>query len=367
MSYDLSVFSADPITIDQFTAALAATDLRAHGTLPCAAISRMVRGEARHTFTVEGPFPIDRSDLPEEVATRMVGITVMYAVMVEGDGRPQVALAKRFARAMAERTAGGVHDRQLDQLIWPRGAVRRFTPPKAERIDSLELQWFIRREDMPPDLPARVLEMVRSWLPEAMPRRFGDYEPLPHQFEETRASGFVREWRGSEELFWSATSPCLGGAMSALGEAVTIPKGKQMPAHPAGQFCLTLDLRALDDARWRHELVDVFPRFAVVSGAFFAQGAVERSWGYSGGSLWADGTTKTLPSRITRERAWRALLPHPVWLAWYGELYRPLIEPFTDDRWAEVAGGLFRRDGEHPNDAEPVKWHTGLRIPEALR
>lgn len=371
MSHDLQVFGAEPVTDGRFTAALAALDLHTEGTPSHAAVGhtavgRTVRGERRHAFTWEGPFPVERSDLPDEVATRLLGITAMYEVSVDGGGRTEIATATRFAREIAAQVSGGVYDRQSDRLVWPRGTRRRFKPPKAERIDTLALQWFVRREDAPPDLPALVLESLRVLLPEAMPRRFGDVEPLPHRFEESGADGFVQNWRASQELLWSTTSPCLDGAMSFLGESVVFPKGVPDPDHIVGQFSLTFDLRALDDVRWQHELTDAFCRLAETSGAFFAQAAVERSWGYGGGSLWADKSTKTIPSRVTRQRTWRTLLPHPMWLAWYGPLYRPLVEPFIGEEWTDKGAGLLRRDGEHPNDAQPVPWHAKLSVPEGL-
>lgn len=96
------------------------------------------------------------------------------------------ALLRRTAKALASAAHAVVLDLQTESLTTPSG-VRRFAPPpRGTVIDALELSWF----------SASDIVRSRAWvdqfigylerhLPEALPVRYGLYEPPAHGLRET--------------------------------------------------------------------------------------------------------------------------------------------------------------------------------------
>lgn len=227
-----------------------------------------------------------------------------------------------------------------------------------ERVDLLECQWFVRRKDQPADLPGRLLDSLRTCMPEALPVRFGNFEPLPHTLgDDDGDDKFRMLWQANAAmLFWRATEPCHGGIAVGLGGAPAATR--TAPRNPVGSIKLTFDLAALDDREWRSKVIELFGRLVEATAAFYAHAYVTRDWGYSGRSLWSDSRTRTRPSPTRRER-WRGLPPFPVWLAWCGPLYAPHLR---GRGFVSAHGGLFRRDGDHPCDAGPPVWPESLAM-----
>ncbi|TDB83396.1 hypothetical protein E1264_28610 [Actinomadura sp. KC216] len=371
MTYDIEIYGAHHIDLERLGTAL--SDAGGRFDRSSGVAYRIVRGRERRVFVIDGPLGVEREDLPDEVAGAAVGVRLMYEFTVEDTARPSLAFATKAARALAAATDGLVHDRQNDaRPIWSPAPLRRFKPPAAEHVDLLDLDWYVRREDLPHDLPERLLEALRTWFPEAMPRRFGDYEPLQHKLSDEGEEGFISAWRTeSGGLFWKTSRPFFSGAARSVGDDFTpylIGEKEQREGlpHPVANISLTMDLRVLSDERWRTDLVRSFARIAEVTGAFYAHAVVSRGWGYSGGSLWTAARTQTHRSVTQRDR-WAGLPPYPVWLAWFKGFYSPGIEQCLGTGYERFDdGGLMWRNGDHPDDANDVPWSTATPLPEGL-
>ncbi|MFC4070072.1 hypothetical protein [Actinoplanes subglobosus] len=86
----------------------------------------------------------------------------------------------------------------------------------AERkIDVLTLRWY-EPATRSPDIASRWLEAARRHLPEAMPRRFGDVEPLRGRLDRDGEDGFRRGLAEADTLFALAGKPPVhAGTLSA--------------------------------------------------------------------------------------------------------------------------------------------------------
>lgn len=189
MSYDLSVFAPNGLppaglldVVNQVAGLrpLGGRDL-ADGKDGSFRVGRGARDE--YCFTVDGPFEVEIEDLPEQVTAAVVGAKVLYQILVEGSSEAAVPHAVRFARKLAKTLQGVVVDDQIGEA-WPVKSQR--TPPKPDsgkRIDIVEMRWYFLADDQPADLPEIYLQLARKYLPEALPKRFGNFEPLQGNLE----------------------------------------------------------------------------------------------------------------------------------------------------------------------------------------
>lgn len=344
MSLDLFVYAPHPVSVEQLEAVVAeAQEVRLVGDLaevPAAlSIERLVRGEFEWVASLDGPFVCESEDLPNAVVAHAVGIRVMYHFTIRASPQRAFAAASKLARGLASACGGVVFDAQHDAVTWPRGSTRAFKPPAEDTIDIVEYTWYIRHEDTAADLPESLIARFESMLPEAIPRRFGGFEPLPSKYVDVGVAGFADAWRHEAlMLFWTATKPCFGGSAADLGDQVV---GPPLP-HRVGRVSLTFDRRVFDQDRWRHDLVRLFSAVAETTNAFCAVGEVVVDVVQSRGAIHHTRQSGAGWGRQLAPRGeWHGLPPQDPWLLWLGPTYRRFLG--NDDPGAEQQADLTRR------------------------
>ncbi|GIF70052.1 hypothetical protein Ais01nite_80870 [Asanoa ishikariensis] len=312
MSYDITIAAHRALTVDLVEAWAAER-------------SCSVRREPDHLVVVPpsgkapievwGPDPAEADDFEEALAAACLAPRWMVEVTTTATApKATIAMLRNLARHLAEHTDGAAFDTRQDGLIWPRG-VRKSTVAAGERQTSmLTLDWFVA-----PSRWARaageLVDLLARLCPEALPTRYGEWEPPPHRFDREPFTRAVLD----TELLWRATRPCFGGSAHPPHDG----------GRPVGRITLNFDgglIRA--DDRWRDVVVDLFTAGARRFGAFFAAAQDEPGQVVSRNSIWS--TTGFLSQRaehILRGRDWQGLPPVPMWLSWYGDPYASLVSP----------------------------------------
>jgi hypothetical protein len=249
-------------------------------------------GEPPEGVTVDGPFAIEAADLADALAAAV--LAPRWLLQVSG---PDRAVARRAGRALAEAHAGAAYDRQEDKVFFPRGTPKRVPSGKAEKTNIVELEWTVAEWDA---APAALVDALARHAREGLPRRYGDYEPPQHRFEDPAAfAAFARD----HDAFWHASRPFFGGF-----------------THPPSRLNMHLDWRVVKaDARWREAIVDLFAAVAEATRATSGEAYVERGWEVS-----RNNRLSISARYIGRDHR------GPAWLEWvdgslvrHGELPRP--------------------------------------------
>lgn len=306
-------------------------------------------------FTVGAPVSCEAEDLPDALAALepaprfLVELNVPTAAS-DADRARALELAQRWAEAFR----GAVYDPQEDAVVWPEHL--RAAATTTERIRVVVLSWYLAGAPCRPDAANVLLDELRASVPEMVPRRWGDVEPLQHRFEATGDDGFIEQWwRSSTKghggwLFWKAQPPCFEGSAS-------FPDPRDPVAIPGTRRCTvistSLDGRVLErDETTREAIVDLLPRMATRLGAVYAAAHVQRNVIAKRGSLWYDDDSERVPMPMS----WFAgLPPGPTWLAWFGPDYAPLVD-----------GAPWFRGGPAPMDADHLAGRFPA-IPDRLR
>jgi hypothetical protein len=365
VSYDLHVFGATALDAAE-VGAVAETVGKCRivsGSGPSGGfvVERQVRATFNYAFDCDGPFRIEHEDLPDAVISSAIGVRWVYQLSVGGSSAPGKQLASEFARVIAQRSGGVVYDPQQEAIVFPRGGTRRFKPEPTAKLDLVQFKWFARREDVTPELPINVFDLIRSHLPEALPRRFGNYEPLQGSLDEAGKDGFVAAWRAEQMLlFWKGSPPCLGGSMSGLGDKLV---GIQHAGpHPVGSIGLSFDCRAFLDDRWTDDAIALFVAISERLPAFFAHAEVDRNVDYSRGNVWYGPDAVTNPGLVVRN-VWMGLPCFDLWLWWFGRLYRAIVQTRLPPGLTELREtGALVRTSKFPLEEGDAGW----RPPEEL-
>ena len=336
MSYDVQVFALQALTADDLRRLVAEAGLAVDDADDATEFLTVVRGaRARYSFTLGLPVAVEAEDVPEEVTVALLGPSYLYELMVEGSSTTETPHAVRFARRLAQASAGVVLDQQTGQ-VWARGKLRAAPPVQRGTIDIVELRWYVRSEATGAHAATTWLDLARRHLPEALPRRFGSYEPLPMKLDVHGPDAFVQAVAAETlSVYYNASAPCIDGSMAGGAS------GLGMHSHG-----LSVHRKALADPRWRAALQRLFMAFAAATDAVFASAEVQRGVEWSGRSTWF-GPTAERTTYLAARGQWAGLLPYPAWWSWFGPDYAPLVlDPLPAEQVVHVAGGVFHARGE---------------------
>ena len=354
LSYDLQVWSTQPPDLPS--------------GLPDAALWEEQGGvwiQAQSNWqVVVGPVHrVEPEDLPEPVRVLLPGIGHMVELNLEPTIAPQSAraLLKRAAKALATVGHGVVVDLQADTLTTPAGVRRFVAPPRGASLTALELSWFsVDARFASRDGLDGIVECFERTVHEALPVRYGQFEPPSFRYSETGRQhliGFLAEEflkPGSLGfVVWYAKRPVLN-----VGLSVGVGKS------PAGWRChrlaLTLEASVLEQGGWSNALQQLWRRMAQTVHAFYADVRILRRYRAGGG---------TVGELLDAER-------HPVcgpfWTGIPGDgacavaLGQPYLSRWPEfDAVAEHEGGIGFLSQPSWVDQESVFARVG-RVPERL-
>lgn len=279
VSYDLQVWTTQPPQLPL--------------SLPDAALWKEQGGVWIHARpncqVVVGPVHrVVPEDVPETVRALLPGIDYMIELNLEPTAASQSAraLLKRTAKALATAAHGVVVDLQTDTLTTPAGVRRFVAPPRGASLTALELSWFsvdtrfASREGLD-----GVIDCLERSVHEALPVRYGQYEPPSIRYSETGRQHLIdflaEEYLKPRSLgfvVWYPKRPVLHVGLS-------IGVGKSPVGWRCHRLTLTLEASVLEQGGWSNALQQLWRRMAQTVHAFYADVRILRRYRAGGGTV----------------------------------------------------------------------------------
>ena len=138
---------------------------------------------------------VEPEDIPETVARALPGISWLAEIHLSPTSAAAgQTLLKRVAKCLSRDAHGVIEDLQEETLTLATGVKRFTTPERAERTRVIRMSWWTNTSSLrDPAALDRLVDVIRDTLPEAMPRRYGDYEPPQYKLME-RGEEHFREF-----------------------------------------------------------------------------------------------------------------------------------------------------------------------------
>ncbi len=292
--------------------------------------------------TIDGPFAIERDDLHESI--NAVLLAPKWCVQIHMPAQTTMKSAEvvvQLCRYLADNFQGIVYDPQGNKIIWPLGTPNYPAKPD-KRIDIVTLDFFLPFTAVTGGTSAQFLDILREYCPEAVPTRFGAFEPLQGKLLPDSDDSFHTEWRHQlvsdfgGMFFWKAQSPCFGGHASFLGRRES-PPTVPWKLQRCQRISISFDGRCCgSDRKWCVKIITLFEQIANRLKAFYAAGFIERHVIANRNSLSYDSNSESI--NVNRSKWWMGLPLEPTWLAWFGASYSRLLESdLKYSRYARVA------------------------------
>jgi hypothetical protein len=265
-------------------------------------------------------------DVPDEIARALPGIDYSTEINLSPIDAPEAArkFLSRCGTAIARATHGVVFDPQSDQLTLPSGIKRFAKPEPSENASVLAMSWWFVEGPIPRGEFGHLLDVLETELPEALPRRYGSFEPPQHMYAETGREHFLtflREHLRGQVVVWYPSAP-VANVHIGLPESI----GPSKRGFRCAYFALDVDAEVLGQAGW--------------------QSGLERLWRSLSHALQPFyGDVRTLSGyRRNRGRYWltRSTQRHPVTAWWWcglptGPAHAIVLGKPYDALWPEFA------------------------------
>jgi len=186
VSYDLEVWSVH---------ALDPTALRDPEKWERPDDGEWVRSGSSWQILLSGSSKLLPEDVPDEIAQLLPGIKYLTSITLEGRRTNEaMQLLKSASTHLAKSLHGVVLDKQEDTTITPSGVKRFVPPPRYEKTFSVLCfsWWFLESPLLSATGRESFLALLERLLPEALPRRYGLYEPPQHMYAETGRAHLLR-------------------------------------------------------------------------------------------------------------------------------------------------------------------------------
>lgn len=354
MSIDLSVYGAAGLNTEAIAELVQSMPGLSAVSSGGSEMVRAIRGKQQLPwFTVDGPFAVEDEDLPAEVTARSIGTKWLYQIRIEDTSEKTISDADRFGRKLTKATYGVLVDEQTGQ-VWPKTSKRHIPRPKvAGPVDEIVLRWCYLVDEAPDDVAARYLRLARLFLPEALPRRYGTYEPFQGNLERDGDAGFAEFMNAddSDLVLFYGKFPVIIGTLD----------GRTRGPGRTRAISLTLDRQAFNDVAWREALMRFFEAMAAELGCFFASAEVQRPGRMISGvmslQLHEEGYYPTIRGE------WLGLPAYPVWWSWYSKPYADLVHQYFPGASQNPDGSIFHFWQEESADRDQLR--ALLQDPEA--
>jgi len=129
----------------------------------------------------------EEEDVPEEVHCGLPGIAHLVEFNLEPVSAPSIARKRldRAANALARDSHGLVEDPQSETVLTPRGVERYVSQKRPERFSLLTFGWWFLGGPLFTEHGVQdLLLLIRRHFKEALPRRYGLYEPPQFKLED---------------------------------------------------------------------------------------------------------------------------------------------------------------------------------------
>jgi hypothetical protein len=270
------------------------------------------------------------------------GLRCQYQISVPysapGNLAVHVERLNRFVRALADAAKGVWVDEQSGE-VW-RGERRIAREPQEETDDPDEVRfsWIVPANAVTGDELDIYVDACRRLLPEALPRRYGDYDPLPHRFD-TGMDDLRNFWKAAPvDMNFTSTGPCASGGLIDT----------QKPGR-AWSIDLYADRHALESVLWQERFRALFLELVERWRCIYAAAEVIR-W-----DLWRRAQRKEPSFTSISRGGWIGLPPYPVWWSYYGDIFMPLVERhLTAERLSRRRNGIFYEAADRPLDRDEL-------------
>lgn len=344
MSYDIRVWSVvEPVWTDMLS--------QSDGWCPegCSCVLRKTTWQ----IVVGPPLLVEDEDIPDDVIDKLPGIRHLTEINLEPIHAPQSAhtILRSIVNRVAKDSLAVVEDPQEGSIVTPRGVHRIRAAASEERASALELGWWFNESPVLRDNGFhQLVSTMERLLPEALPKRYGSYEPPQYRYADQGKDHFI-EFLSKEDLgvVWYPHYPVL-----SVHIGVYHGYGPSRLGYRANDITVTVHASALSQPGWQLALERFWYGMSNLIRPFYGEIRLMTGYILKKGRIYHDAKTDS----------------HPIKNGWWNGIPRPMGqavvvgEPYST-LWPRFVERSEQRDGLHFISVD--NWLLGKTVDRLVR
>jgi hypothetical protein len=280
VSYDLRLWTAKPVSDT--------------GTL-------MIKG---HAVSVGESVAAEPEDMPAEVLLSVPGIQYLTDIHVEPILTDNANIDKvlRYAKRLSKEASGVVEDPQTGLVHTPQGSRTASLPPIARDDPTVSLSWYMDTSSPLKDKLCAFVDLLKEIMPQALPRRYGSWEPPQYKLAETGLAHLKEFLVQEPSPVWYASKPV---AYVFLNDACAAPFSAK--DYRCNHIELMMQASCLNLTNWNYTAKKLLRQAAVLLKPFYAETVISGESGVC--SWWWKGLPAAMGSSIIIGPPYSRLMP----------------------------------------------------------
>jgi hypothetical protein len=308
--------------------------------------------------------PVEDEDVPDEVMAQLAGIDVSIQMSLEPGSAPPSAHTRlrKIARLISRQTTGVIEDGQEGSYELATGVKKYLKPEreKRQRFSILKLSWWFES-----DLLATrerlydFIGLLSRYLPEALPRRYGLFEPPQFTFKETGKDHFVDFLAAHRHGVVCYPSKPVWGIYFGLNPKSGFTNNGMRRKYKCSYLDISIDAVVLEQEHWQRHLNKTWKVISQALRPFYGDVRILKNYIGGRATYSVDATTQQHPVKVWW---WRGVPSRPAQAVVIGA---PYLRIWDDLPTAGVdEDGLYFISARKWSDEETVE--SMLKVPKAL-
>lgn len=243
---------------------------------------------------VSNEIEIQEEDIPSQISQQLPGIQYLIECNLSPytDNKKKTSELLKLAKQIAQNGYGVIENPQTDDFILPSGVKRVLEIEKTERFSILELSWWFNNNFFKSreNISQLLLEIEKS-LPEALPRRYGLYEPPKEKFVNIAEFTSYVSQNMSEGIVWYPSKPVIYVSLSVPPEIGPTDIGYRF-----GHFSIEIDSAVLSMPGWGITINRLFKNISQLLNPFYGDIHVFHNSIRKRTGAWSDSETESHPT-----------------------------------------------------------------------
>lgn len=295
-------------------------------------------------------------DIEDEIAPLLPGIGFLTELNLEGKRTEEaIRRLKSAARKIAKASHGVIINPQDDTIESPAGVSRFSKPPKQETFSVIQLSWWFLNDALS-DYAKResFLGLLERQLPEAMPKRYGLYEPPQYVYAQTGKEHFEKflEENLGDLIVWYPHRP-----VTSVSPRCPKPIGPSWKGFRSNSLEIEIESAVLSQPGWSEHLRSFWRQMSLLLQPIY--GDVRTIGGYErhGGTVYVSSGVQQSFDQVTRSWFWRGIPTCLGQAVVLGKEYQQLWPDFVAK--SEILDGLAFASTTDWNSEEDLSQQLG--------
>ena len=221
-----------------------------------------------HQIVVSKETPIEGEDIPQQICKELPGLKFLIECNLEPITYDEKYIKEllKISKAIAKNGIGVIEDIQTGVITLASGAKRVLKTEKTEYFSILELSWWFNdiNSILQNDGLKKLLHTFERYMPEALPRRYGEYEPPKEIFTDVNAFHDYLLKNMGKFIIWYPNKPVDNVDFSIPDFIGPIHLGYRF-----GKLAVSIDSRVLTMPGWKASIIRLFKHISSILNPFY--------------------------------------------------------------------------------------------------